>query len=850
MKNKGDSDILPDKLFVGGIPSTLTSDELRSAFERFGKIKEAKVVNDKGTNSCRGFAFVSFYNQRIVDKILCSSQKNPIKIKNKIVECKKSYTKTKARFETFNEKKRKIFVGGLAHDTIKQDLNSFFSQYGQIEKCHVLIGPNNQKSRGFGFVVFECEESVKRCLEDADNHYIKKKWVDCKPSYMKDETTSKDDKVNKLSYDNKIQHIDELNDLDQKNISIENSEIVPREENFDLSNIESNYNKCKSTHTDDSIQSNNVTKYTSNCLNKVEINNFDMLERENKSSKNSDLFYDEMYQKNVSSTPANYNQYINHQYNYYQGQENNYQETCNQNYNQYYYNQEYPKYDTNQNSYSNCYDNNLGSSSYQYDYNAYPNNSYHQDNYTYSQNGYYWNNYGYNTQPQNRYYENTYIQNSLENFDKTYNIDYNYTYDYSKYPENEPKHKDNNFDNVQNKTPENFIDKSHNQNCYTFAELDQNINDGNISEKTFIQDSQKDDPSNFTKNYMDYTQDKNKSINQGLKQSFEDLSLVSIKNNQSEKKIRLNSKSDLSNINQKYSHSDNLTTSNPCQTSTSSKVQGIVQSKNTDNQETQANTNYQTEISNGQIKSPLSIRTRNYRKAGIKNIEDLNNKYNNDLWNNNNKKPLELQNKSHTPDKKYLKKALFSDNCDTDEDITEYCLDQLALLQNSNDNVDLAQNPQLNSTYDTKGEKCEPINKPKSRRKTRARTNIDNVKAILEEKYDDSKGSKNSKAGDSTQKLYEIDSNPQKNDKAQNIMRSLKKFCEEDAKKNPDNTKEVNKASKKESSISLIQKIGFQDNFDIPVSKVQIEIPTTSLEDLSSISDHSFMSIDDIKDSK
>ena len=42
---------------------------------------------------------------------------------------------------------------------------------------------------------------------------------------MKDETTIKDDKVNKLSYDYKIQHIDELNDLDQKNISVKNSEI-------------------------------------------------------------------------------------------------------------------------------------------------------------------------------------------------------------------------------------------------------------------------------------------------------------------------------------------------------------------------------------------------------------------------------------------------------------------------------------------------------------------------------------------------------------------------------------------------------------------------------------------------
>merc|ERR1711976_247322 len=112
------------------------------------------------------------------------------------------------------------------------DLQSFFSKYGPIEKCHVLIGPNNQKSRGFGFVVFEYEESAKTCLEDAANHYIKKKWVDCKPSYMKDETPIKDDKVNKLSYDNNIQHIDEINDLEKNHIFTKNSENLSKEENY------------------------------------------------------------------------------------------------------------------------------------------------------------------------------------------------------------------------------------------------------------------------------------------------------------------------------------------------------------------------------------------------------------------------------------------------------------------------------------------------------------------------------------------------------------------------------------------------------------------------------------------
>jgi RNA recognition motif-containing protein len=49
---------LSKKLYVGNIPFTATEEELRSTFERFGKVGSVNVITDRETGRPRGFAFV------------------------------------------------------------------------------------------------------------------------------------------------------------------------------------------------------------------------------------------------------------------------------------------------------------------------------------------------------------------------------------------------------------------------------------------------------------------------------------------------------------------------------------------------------------------------------------------------------------------------------------------------------------------------------------------------------------------------------------------------------------------------------------------------------------------------
>jgi len=48
------------KLFVGGLAWATSDDGLRTAFEQFGDVTDAKVITDRETGRSRGFGFVTF----------------------------------------------------------------------------------------------------------------------------------------------------------------------------------------------------------------------------------------------------------------------------------------------------------------------------------------------------------------------------------------------------------------------------------------------------------------------------------------------------------------------------------------------------------------------------------------------------------------------------------------------------------------------------------------------------------------------------------------------------------------------------------------------------------------------
>ncbi|XP_043488708.1 RNA-binding protein Musashi homolog 2 isoform X3 [Polistes fuscatus] len=89
-KNRAKQANRTKKIFVGGVSQETSSEEVKAYFNQFGKVEETVMLMDQQTKRHRGFGFVTFENEDVVDRV-CEIHFHTIK--NKKVECKKAQPK-------------------------------------------------------------------------------------------------------------------------------------------------------------------------------------------------------------------------------------------------------------------------------------------------------------------------------------------------------------------------------------------------------------------------------------------------------------------------------------------------------------------------------------------------------------------------------------------------------------------------------------------------------------------------------------------------------------------------------------------------------------------------------------
>ncbi|PWA50751.1 RNA-binding (RRM/RBD/RNP motifs) family protein [Artemisia annua] len=148
----------PGKIFIGGLAKDTTIDTFVKYFGKYGEITDSVIMKDRQTGRPRGFGFITYADPVVVDTVIAETHV----INGKQVEIKRTIPKGSGESKDF--KTKKIFVGGIPTSVTEEELKDFFSKHGKVVEQEIIRDHATKRSRGFGFVVFDSEQTVDEVL--------------------------------------------------------------------------------------------------------------------------------------------------------------------------------------------------------------------------------------------------------------------------------------------------------------------------------------------------------------------------------------------------------------------------------------------------------------------------------------------------------------------------------------------------------------------------------------------------------------------------------------------------------------------------------------------------------------
>ncbi|KAK5056840.1 hypothetical protein LTR84_012372 [Exophiala bonariae] len=179
------------KMFIGGLNWETTDQSLHDYFSQFGEVHECTVMRDSATGRSRGFGFLTFKDPKTVNTVMVKEhfldgkivrpfmfdpprarkENGPLtsrarrKGKGKGLHSGFQIDPKRAIPRDEQEKTAKIFVGGVSQEASEEDFESFFAQFGRVVDATLMMDKDTGRPRGFGFVTFDSDAAVEKCLE-------------------------------------------------------------------------------------------------------------------------------------------------------------------------------------------------------------------------------------------------------------------------------------------------------------------------------------------------------------------------------------------------------------------------------------------------------------------------------------------------------------------------------------------------------------------------------------------------------------------------------------------------------------------------------------------------------------
>jgi RNA recognition motif-containing protein len=165
------------KLFVAGLPDSVTEDVLREIFEAVGgTVTDVSLPRDRATGRPRGFGFVTFSTP---DEANNARQSLDGSLQaGRSISVRPFSSEPPRRGEGRPEgagpgggggaaasEDRTLYVGNLPYDASQQEVAGFLGEHGvtAIVRVHLPAGPDG-RPRGFGFVTLASAEAANQAI--------------------------------------------------------------------------------------------------------------------------------------------------------------------------------------------------------------------------------------------------------------------------------------------------------------------------------------------------------------------------------------------------------------------------------------------------------------------------------------------------------------------------------------------------------------------------------------------------------------------------------------------------------------------------------------------------------------
>lgn len=163
----------PSDLVVLNMPYTISEDDMRAYFDKFGELSFVQLKK-KPDGSSRGYGFIRYVDMQ--DQKSCLAETHVMgdrTLEVKIPQSKAAGMDEVVSFTSGAQRySRRIHVGNVTARISRKDLEEYFGQFGPITDVFIPKETASRKNPNFAFLTFDDENDARALVESSQPHLV------------------------------------------------------------------------------------------------------------------------------------------------------------------------------------------------------------------------------------------------------------------------------------------------------------------------------------------------------------------------------------------------------------------------------------------------------------------------------------------------------------------------------------------------------------------------------------------------------------------------------------------------------------------------------------------------------